>query len=66
LPLNFALEYVVTRIQANQDGLKLNGTDQFLIYADDDDSTFGGSIITIQKNTGLNSPWRRYWSGSKC
>jgi len=34
--------------------LKLNGTDLLLVYADDDDdSTFGGSIHTIQKNTEL-------------
>jgi hypothetical protein len=43
LPLDSALEYAITRIQANQEGLKLIGTDQFLINADDS-STFGGSI----------------------
>ena len=32
---NFALEYVIKRIQVNQDGLKLNGTHQLLAYADD-------------------------------
>ena len=52
MPLNFASEYAITRIQANQNGLKLCGTDQFLVYVDDD-STFGGSIHTIQKNTEL-------------
>jgi len=32
---NCALEYVITRVQVNQDGLKLNGTHQLLAYADD-------------------------------
>jgi hypothetical protein len=30
----FASVYVVRRVQINQDGLKLNGTHQFLVYAD--------------------------------
>jgi len=32
--VNFASEYTI-RIQANQVGLKLNGTCQFLVYAGD-------------------------------
>jgi len=55
LLFNFASEYVIRRFQVNQDGLKLHGTHQLLVYADDV-SILGGSIHTIKKNTDV--VWR--------
>jgi hypothetical protein len=54
LPLlfNFALKYTIRKVQAKQDGLKLNGTQQLLVYADDV-NTLGGSIHNIQKTKKL-------------
>jgi hypothetical protein len=51
LPLlfNFALEWVIRRVQVNQDGLKLNGTHQLLAYADDV-NILGGSIRAVKEN----------------
>jgi hypothetical protein len=42
-------EYAIRRVQKNQDGLKLNGTHQLLVYADDV-TILEGSICCIEKN----------------
>jgi len=35
LLFNFAVECSIRRVQVNQDGLKLNGTYQLVVYVDD-------------------------------
>jgi len=44
---NFALAYAIRRVQVNQDGLKLNGTHQLVVYADVD--ILGGSVQTVKE-----------------
>ena len=49
LLFNFVLEYAIRRVQAKQDGLKLNGTHQLQFYIDDV-NILGGSVYTINRN----------------
>jgi len=49
LLFNCALEYAIRRVQVNQNSLKLNGTHEVLVYADDV-IILGGSVHTIKKN----------------
>jgi len=50
LLLIFALGYATFWVQVNQDGLKLNGAHQLLVYADDV-NILGGRVHTVKKNT---------------
>jgi hypothetical protein len=58
---NFALKYTIKRVQVNQDGLKLNGTHQRLVYADD--NVLGVNVHTLKENA--EAGWLE-WTRSKC
>jgi len=49
LLFNFTLEYAIRRVQINQDGLKLNGTHQLLVYAGDV-NLLGGNVHNLKGN----------------
>ena len=44
------LQCAITRVHVNKDRLKLNGTHQLLVYADDV-NILGRGTLTIKKNT---------------
>jgi len=48
LLFNFALDYPIRKVQVNQNGLKLNGTHQLLVYVADV-NILGGSVHTVKK-----------------
>ena len=50
LLFNFALDYAIRSAPVYQDSLKLNGTHQLQVYADDV-NMLGRSVHTIKKNT---------------
>ena len=61
------------RVQVNQDGLKLSGTHQLLVYADGD-NIMGVSVNTIKKDAEtlvvaskeIGLEVNGDWTGSKC
>ena len=50
LLFNFFLNYAITRVHVIQEGLKLNGIHQLLVYADEV-NILGGSVYTVKKKT---------------
>ena len=66
LLFNSALEYTIRRVQVNQDGLKLNGTHQLLVYADNV-NILGGSVHNIkEKAKATVVAGKEIGLGSKC
>jgi hypothetical protein len=66
LLLNFALEYAIRRVQVNQDGLKLNGTHQLLVYVGDVNILRVGEHTIKKKNKSFSSCSKEEWTRSKC
>jgi len=50
LLFNLALECAIRRVQVKQNGLKLNGTYQLLVHADNV-NILGGSLCTLKEKT---------------
>jgi hypothetical protein len=49
LLFNSALQYAIRSVQVHQDGLKLNGAHQVLVFADDV-NILGESVHTVKEN----------------
>ena len=47
---NVSLEIAIRRVHVNQDGFKLSGTHQLVVYADDV-NIMGESVCIVKKNT---------------
>ena len=47
---NSVVKYAIRRVHVNQDGLKLDGAHQLVVYADDI-YILGGSVHTMKENT---------------
>jgi hypothetical protein len=52
LLFNFSLDYAIRRVRINQNGLKLKGKHQLVLYADYV-NIMGGSVHTIKNNIEL-------------